>query len=55
MNAQATTLYPFVPSGPRFEEAIKQFATLYADQTERDHKQLCDAIADGSVPAEAGW
>jgi len=28
MNTQATTLYPFVPSGSKFEEAIKFFAAI---------------------------
>ncbi len=38
-----------------FEVAVLDFARRYADQTERDHAQLVAAIADGSVPAEAGW
>ena len=28
MNTQATTLYPFVPSGPKFQTALAFFAEL---------------------------
>ena len=38
-----------------FVDAMVEFAPLYADQTERDHEQLVDAIKAGEVPAEAGW
>jgi uncharacterized protein (DUF2252 family) len=45
----------YIGKGGSFADAIAQFAFAYADQTERDHAQLVAAIADGSVPAEAGW
>jgi uncharacterized protein (DUF2252 family) len=32
-----------------FDEAITKFAKSYADQTERDHKLLAKAVADGRV------
>jgi len=44
-----------VGKGDTFIDAINAFAHSYAVQTERDHAQLSAAIADGSVPAEAGW
>jgi uncharacterized protein (DUF2252 family) len=37
-----------------FDRAIAQFATAYADQNERDHKALVDAVASGRIVAERG-
>ncbi len=37
-----------------FDRAITQFATAYADQNERDHKSLVDAVASGQIIAERG-
>jgi len=44
----------YLDSGPTFDVAVSDFAQLYADQTERDHQQLVDAIASGRVTAESG-
>jgi uncharacterized protein (DUF2252 family) len=35
-----------------FDKAITQFASAYADQNERDHKALVDAVASGRLTAE---
>jgi uncharacterized protein (DUF2252 family) len=35
-----------------FDQAISQFAVAYADQNERDHHVLVDAINAGRIPAE---
>jgi len=35
-----------------FDQAIARFAVTYADQNERDHQQLVDAVAAGRIPAE---
>ena len=35
-----------------FDKAITQFASAYADQNERDHKELVDAVASGQLAAE---
>jgi uncharacterized protein (DUF2252 family) len=35
-----------------FDRAITQFASAYADQNERDHKSLVDAVASGRITAE---
>jgi len=32
-----------------------EFANAYADQTERDHRQLVDALASGLLPSAPGW
>ncbi len=37
-----------------FDEAITQFASAYADQNERDHQALVEAVASGRVTAEPG-
>jgi len=36
-----------------FDEAVHAFAGAYADQNERDHQSLVDAIASGRIRAEA--
>jgi len=35
-----------------FDQAITQFAGAYADQNERDHQSLVDAVASGRIIAE---
>jgi len=35
-----------------FDKAITQFAAAYADQNERDHQSLVDAVASGRIIAE---
>lgn len=37
-----------------FDRAIVNFATRYADQNERDHQGLVDAVASGRITAETG-
>jgi uncharacterized protein (DUF2252 family) len=44
----------YIGKGRKFAAAIANFAHLYADQNERDHAQLVDAIATGSVESSAG-
>lgn len=40
-------------SGDVFDRALVTFAEQYADQNEKDHQALVDAIRAGRVPAEA--
>jgi len=47
-------LAAYLGGRPRFEEAIAQFAESYADQNERDHAALVDAVRRGRVRAESG-
>ena len=35
-----------------FDRAVTQFAATYADQNERDHQSLVDAVASGRITAE---
>jgi hypothetical protein len=44
----------YLGSGPAFDEAVGDFAALYADQNERDHSALVEAIDSGRVKAESG-
>jgi uncharacterized protein (DUF2252 family) len=37
-----------------FDQAITRFAAAYADQNERDHQSLLDAVASGRLTAEPG-
>jgi hypothetical protein len=37
-----------------FDRAIAQFAAAYADQNEKDHQELVDAVASGRITAEQG-
>jgi uncharacterized protein (DUF2252 family) len=42
----------YLGAGSRFDEAIARFSAAYADQNERDHRRLADAVAAGEVAAE---
>ncbi len=44
----------YLGGGSNFDRAIARFAAAYADQNERDHERLADAVAGGEVPAELG-
>ncbi len=42
----------YLGSSDVFDKAITEFAAAYADQNERDHKALLDAVATGRLTAE---
>ncbi|MEU6986335.1 DUF2252 domain-containing protein [Streptomyces sp. NPDC046324] len=42
----------YLGSGDSFDRALATFAEAYADQNERDHKALLDAVRAGRLPAE---
>ncbi|NUK08256.1 DUF2252 domain-containing protein [Streptomyces lunaelactis] len=44
----------YLGSGDVFDRALNTFAETYADQNERDHQALLDAIKGGRVSAQAG-
>lgn len=44
----------YLGTGRAFDHAVHAFARSYADQNERDHKALLDAIASGRIEAEPG-
>lgn len=43
----------YLGGGDSFDQALVTFAEAYADQNERDHQALVDAISTGKLPAEA--
>jgi len=42
----------YLGSADVFDQAITRFAAAYADQNERDHKSLVDAVSSGRIIAE---
>jgi hypothetical protein len=44
----------YLGKGSRFDEAIAEFSVRYADQNERDHGRLLEAIAAGELEATPG-
>jgi uncharacterized protein (DUF2252 family) len=44
----------YLGTSSTFEVAVQEFAESYADQNERDHRSLVDAIAAGRISAEPG-
>jgi uncharacterized protein (DUF2252 family) len=50
-SGDAVTIGAYLGAGPAFDRAAGAFARTYADQTERDHRALLDAISTGRVMA----
>ncbi len=44
----------YLGTGSSFDDAIAGFSAAYADQNERDHQRLAEAVATGEVVAESG-
>jgi len=44
----------YLGGSAKFEEAVADFGVSYADQTERDHAALADAVASGRAEATPG-
>jgi uncharacterized protein (DUF2252 family) len=44
----------YLSGSDKFDQAVAGFAETYADQTERDHTALADAVASGRVQAQVG-
>src|SRR4051795_9138990 len=53
-SGDAAAIGAYLGGGTSFDKAIARFADAYADQNERDHGALVDAIAGGRVEAQAG-
>ena len=47
-------VWGYIGRNDAFAKAISDFSVAYADQTERDHQALVDAIKSGRVAAETG-
>jgi hypothetical protein len=44
----------YLGTGAAFDRALIRFCDAYADQNERDHEALLDAIRSGAIEAERG-
>jgi uncharacterized protein (DUF2252 family) len=50
-SGDAIAIASYLGAGDRFDRALAAFAEAYADQNERDHRALADAVAAGRVTA----
>ncbi len=53
-SGPAAAIAGYVGGGDVFDDAVSRFAVAYADQTERDHALLVDAVRCGRVAATPG-
>lgn len=53
-SGDAVAISSYLGSGTVFDDAIAQFALVYADQTKRDYQALVDAANRGEILAETG-
>jgi uncharacterized protein (DUF2252 family) len=54
-SSDAAAIADYLGTGTRVGTALIDFASAYAGQNERDHRQLAAAVEDGSVPSAIGW
>jgi Uncharacterized protein conserved in bacteria (DUF2252) len=50
----ASMIAGYLGASEKVDVAFARFAQAYADQTERDHQALVDAVAAGQLPVEHG-
>lgn len=50
-SGQGTTISGYLGKGDAFDQAMTRFALAYADQTEKDHEALVEAVRSGRVRA----
>jgi uncharacterized protein (DUF2252 family) len=50
-SGDAVAIGAYLGSGRPFDNAVADFAVAYADQTERDHEALTEAVVNGRVTA----
>ena len=53
-SGDSVAVAAYLGGSDTFDRAMADFAEAYADQNERDHAALRQAIADGSVAATEG-
>jgi hypothetical protein len=44
----------YLGNGDRFDRAILEFSKAYAEQNERDYKELAAAVKSGRITAQTG-
>jgi hypothetical protein len=50
-SGDGATISGYLGKGEAFDEAMGEFAVAYADQTQRDHSALVEAVKQGRVEA----
>jgi len=53
-SGDAIAIGSYLGAGDRFDRALADFSSTYADQNERDHDELVQAIKDGAIEATIG-
>ncbi len=53
-SGDSVELASYLGGSDTFDRAMADFAETYADQNERDHAALQQAVADGSIAATIG-
>jgi uncharacterized protein (DUF2252 family) len=53
-SGDAIAISEYLGTNASFDDAMVAFAAAYADQNERDHQALLDAIASGAITAQTG-
>jgi hypothetical protein len=53
-SGDAIAIASYLGKGKAFDEAIAEFAAVYADQNEADYRTLVDATKSGRVAATTG-
>ena len=53
-SGDSIAIASYLGRGDTFDRALAEFAETYADQNERDHRALVDAVASGRIAAEQG-
>jgi uncharacterized protein (DUF2252 family) len=53
-SGEAPLIAGYLGSRDTFDKAVVEFAEAYADQTERDHAALVEAIRSGRIEAQSG-
>ncbi|WP_222263318.1 DUF2252 domain-containing protein [Modestobacter marinus] len=53
-SGDSVAIAAYLGGGQSFDVAVREFAESYADQNERDHQSLVEAVASGLIRAESG-
>ena len=53
-SGDSVQIAAYLGASPRFDEAIASFAEDYADQTNKDYRQLVASHKQGRIPALLG-
>jgi len=54
-TGDAAAIADYLGKSTKVEDAFVTFASAYADQNDRDHAQLAEAVERGAIPAAPGW